>query len=93
MNVATLSAETSAVETLKNWLVQNIAEQCDLDPSEIDVHKPLTNYGLDSIIAFTVVGDLEDHLEIELPATLLWDYPTIEAVAEFVATQLSSAAV
>lgn len=93
MNAATLPVETSTVQTLQNWLVQNIAEQCEIDPSEVDVAKPLTNYGLDSIIAFTVVGDLEDHLEIELPATLLWDYPTIEAIAQFVATQLSDEAV
>lgn len=90
MNVATLSAETSTTELLQTWLVNNIAEQCDLDPQDIDIRKPLTNYGLDSIIAFTVVGDLEDYLEIELPATLLWDYPTIEAIAEFVAQQTAS---
>jgi acyl carrier protein len=90
MNVATLSAETSALESLQTWLVNNIAEQCDLDPQEVDIRKPLTNYGLDSIIAFTVVGDLEDYLEIELPATLLWDYPTIEAIAEYVAQQTAS---
>lgn len=92
MNVATLAVENSTIQTLQNWLVENIAEQCEIDPSEVETAKPLTNYGLDSIIAFTVVGDLEDHLEIELPATLLWDYPTIEAIAEFVATQLSDEA-
>jgi acyl carrier protein len=90
MNVATLPVETSAIETLQAWLVNNIAEQCDLDPQEVDIRKPLTNYGLDSIIAFTVVGDLEDLLDIELPATLLWDYPTIEAIAEYVAQQTAS---
>ncbi len=87
MNAETLTIETPLLQTLQNWLVDKIAEQCDLKPQSVDIHKPLTNYGLDSIVAFTVVGDLEDWLEIELPATLLWDYPTIAAIAEYLAEQ------
>jgi hypothetical protein len=45
--------------------------------------EPLTRYGLDSIDAVTIVGDLEDSLDLELPSTLFWDYPTIEKSAQY----------
>ena len=47
-----------------------------LDPSA-----PLTDYGLASIQAVSLVGDLEEWLGRKLPATLLWDYPTLDAIA------------
>lgn len=88
MQVETFSVgavETSA-QAIQQWLVTQVAEQFNLDASVIDVRKPLTQYGLDSIIAFTIVGELEDWLEIDLPATLLWDSPTIEEATQYLVT-------
>jgi|GEM_PF-2066498 len=61
-----------------------LAECLRVDESTIDVNKNLTSYGLDSINAVTMVGDLEDHFEIELPSTLLWDYETIDKIAHYI---------
>jgi hypothetical protein len=47
------------------------------------VTEPLTRYGLDSIDAVTMVGDLEDWVGQELPSTLFWDYSTIEKASLF----------
>jgi acyl carrier protein len=68
---------------IQNWLVNQLAEQLSLDASKINVSEPLTRYGLDSIDAVTMVGDLEDILNEELPSTLFWDYPTVEKSAQF----------
>ena len=68
---------TSQIETLQNWLIDQLSEQLSLDPESINVNESLTRYGLDSIDAVTMVGDLEDWLDLELPSTLFWDYPTI----------------
>lgn len=73
------------IEAVENWLVNQLAQQLSLDTSKIDVTKPLTRYGLDSIDAVTIVGDLEDWLDLELPSTLFWDYPTIEKSAKYLA--------
>jgi len=40
---------------------------------------------LDSVAAVGLAGELEDWLDVELPATILWDYPTIAALAEYLA--------
>ncbi|MEO0491629.1 MAG: acyl carrier protein [Cyanobacteria bacterium P01_A01_bin.123] len=85
MNSTTTNPQTAAspVEAIQVWLVNQLAEVLSLDPSTVDVKQPLTRYGLDSIDAVTLVGDLEDWLDLELPSTLLWDYPTIEKAASY----------
>jgi acyl carrier protein len=70
-------------QAVQNWLVKQLAEQLSLDPSTINATEPLTRYGLDSIDAVTMVGDLEDWLDLELPSTLFWDHPTIEKSAQY----------
>jgi acyl carrier protein len=75
--------EVSPQVAIQNWLVSQLAEQLSLDAATIKVSEPLTRYGLDSIDAVTMVGDLEDWLELELPSTLFWDYPTIEKSAQY----------
>ncbi|MGF1478092.1 MAG: acyl carrier protein [Cyanophyceae cyanobacterium] len=73
------------VETIQNWLVNQLAEQLSLDANAISTTEPLTRYGLDSIDAVTIVGDLEDWLDMELPSTLFWDHPTIAQSSQFLA--------
>ncbi|HBB32492.1 MAG TPA: polyketide synthase [Cyanobacteria bacterium UBA8803] len=75
--------EISPVAAIQTWMVTKLAEQLSLDAKTIAVGEPLTRYGLDSIDAVTLVGDLEDWLELELPSTLFWDYPTIEKAAQY----------
>lgn len=72
------NTELSANQAIQTWLVQQLAQLLSLDAKAINVTEPLTRYGLDSIDAVTLVGDLEDWLDVELPSTLFWDHPTIE---------------
>ncbi len=86
------SAEaTSSVQAIQTWLVEQLAEVLSIDPSTIDVKQPLTRYGLDSIDAVTLVGDLEDWLDLELPSTLLWDYPSIEKASAYMVEEFDVA--
>ncbi len=55
----------------------------ELRIESIDPDKLLTQYGLDSISALTVAGELEDMLGVELPPTLLWDCPTVNQIADY----------
>jgi acyl carrier protein len=73
----------SPVETLQNWLVMQLSTQLSLDASTIKVSEPLTRYGLDSIDAVTLVGDLEEWLDLELPDTLFWDHASIAQASQF----------
>lgn len=84
-----LDVETLA-QQLEVALTGMLAKTLRIAAAEIDVNRPLPHYGLDSIDAVTLAGDLEDWLNIELPSTLLWDYPTVAAIAGFLEEQLEA---
>jgi NADPH:quinone reductase-like Zn-dependent oxidoreductase/acyl carrier protein len=46
-------------------------------------HKPLTELGLDSLMAVDLCNGLGNTLGRTLPATLLFDYPTVNALAKY----------
>ena len=54
--------------------------------------EPLMAAGLDSLGATELQQGLADALGMELPSTLVFDYPTINAMAEFLASKLGQAA-
>jgi acyl carrier protein len=58
----------------------------DIERAEIDIGAPFSAFGLDSLKAVSLAGELETWLGRSLPPTLLWDYPTIDALATHLAT-------
>jgi hypothetical protein len=52
---------------------------------------PFSYYGLDSIDAVELAGELEDWLGQPVSATLTFDYPTVSAVATYLAAKPASA--
>jgi polyketide synthase 13 len=65
-------------DTLRRWLLDTIAEHTGV-PAEPD--HPLGDYGLSSRQAVGIAADLEERLGRRLPATLLWESPTIDHLA------------
>ncbi|VXD20970.1 Phosphopantetheine-binding protein [Planktothrix serta PCC 8927] len=74
-----------SVATIQEWLVSQLAQRLELEELEIDVEEDFANYGLNSIEAINLSGDLETILGRRLPPTLLWDYPNICTLAEYLA--------
>ncbi|CAN5410856.1 hypothetical protein BH10CHL1_BH10CHL1_06700 [soil metagenome] len=70
-------------ELVQAWLISHLATVLDISPAEIDIHAPFDRYGLDSLAAITLTGELEEWLDQELPVTLAWDYPNIELLAQY----------
>jgi acyl carrier protein len=70
---------------LERWLIARIAALANQGRDEIDVSLPFSSYALDSVATVGLTGDLEDLLGIELPPTLLWDYPNIRMLARHLA--------
>ena len=48
---------------------------------QLDVSAPLTSLGLDSLMGLELRNRIEAALGITVPATLLWTYPTVSALA------------
>ncbi|WP_224361034.1 acyl carrier protein [Hyalangium versicolor] len=69
---------------VQQWLVTYIADLLEFEPSEVNPKLPLGRYGLDSTAAVALTGDLGQWLGCEINPKLLYEYKTIEALAEFV---------
>lgn len=70
------------------WLIQKVASYLAMEPDRIDVDRPLAEYGLNSVYALTLCGEIEDHFGVPVEPTMAWDYPTVEAMSEYLRTQL-----
>jgi acyl carrier protein len=87
----TTSSNRPNAEAIQAFIVSKLAEALKIDPTEVDIRVPFTSYGLDSIVAFSIIGDLAAWLQCDLESTLLWEFPTIEALAQFLAADAAPA--
>ena len=85
-NQLQLSSSYPTRESIETWLIEKVAKLLELNPYEIDIEREFSEYGLDSVEAVNLSGQLENYLECRLSPTLLWDYPNIETLAEYLAT-------
>ncbi len=71
-------------ELLTELLRGQVAKVLGLkEPLAIDVRQPLFDLGLDSLMAVELKKQLETSLDISVGTTLLFDYPSIEALTEY----------
>lgn len=79
------SAQSSGIRgaaEIQRWMQETIGEALNVAGESLDPTAPFTSYGLDSIAAFTLTLELAEWLERDLPASLLWEYPTIAEMAQ-----------
>jgi acyl carrier protein len=80
--------EKRSAGDIVNWLVAEIAKVSNLPREQVRVDEPIASYLFDSRDALNLAADLETWLGVEMSASLLWDHPTIAAVAEHVAAEV-----
>ncbi|HTT38369.1 MAG TPA: beta-ketoacyl reductase, partial [Burkholderiales bacterium] len=79
-------------EQRKAFLIERIGERVSAVMGlhgSVDPHQPLRELGLDSLMAVELRNDLARELGRELPATMLFDYPSVDALASFVLSELA----
>lgn len=79
---------TMTHESLRSWLVADLARRVQLPESEIDTAKPFDAYGLDSRSAVAVSGALEKVIDRRLSPAILFDYATIDDLVDFLSGEL-----
>jgi phthiocerol/phenolphthiocerol synthesis type-I polyketide synthase A len=65
-----------------------LARELHMLEAELELDRPFAELGLNSVMAMTVRRDTEQFVGIELSATMLFNYPTIVALAEHLAKKL-----
>jgi acyl carrier protein len=76
-------------ERIGSWLAERVGYYLERSAESIDPAAPLSQYGLDSVYAFALCGDIEDLLEISVEPTLVWDCNTVNALTEHLCETLA----
>lgn len=63
------------------WLRDRIARDLQSDAGTVDPDATFNRLGLDSLALLAVLGDLASELDIEIETSVLFDHPTITALA------------
>jgi acyl carrier protein len=83
------SPKAPSAQAIADWLIAEVVQRFGVDLNVINAEQPLMRFGLDSIAALELLAALEDWLNCSLPLTLMWDYPSIDAMAQHVSRQLN----
>ncbi len=80
------------VDVLVERLRAVLARELGMPPDAVNVEQPFPELGLDSMMAMTVLRDAQRLVGFDLSATMLWDNPTVSALARFLGERLTPAA-
>ena len=84
---ATLSGspERSGSLDVAHWIRNALAKLLGIRADQIDLTKPFASFGVDSVTAVRLSGELQEWLGRPVPPTVAYDYPTIEKLAAHLA--------
>jgi len=71
------------------WLSNQLASYLEVPAATINPMVPLAEMGVDSVHAISLVGDVELHFDIDVDLTMIFDYPTLSRIAEFIGTAVA----
>ncbi len=64
-------------------MLSRLSERLGVPTTAIDVNQPFARYGIDSLKAVRLTGELEEHLGRPVAPTSLYDYPNIAALVRY----------
>lgn len=74
-----------ANEDIYSLIGKTIKSVLDLPENyRLDVHKSLFDYGLDSLLAVEIKNKIEKITKLELPPTLLFNFPTLNEITNYI---------
>ena len=77
-----------SIEEVETWLCAQLAMKLGVDVSDIDLEKPITHYGIDSVATVELMHALETGLGVVVPFTSFYRSPNIREIARETADQL-----
>ena len=81
-------ADTAELDlAVRRHVLGRLHEWHGIDPSWVTPDRPLAELGLTSRDAVTLAAELSELAEVALPATVLWEAPTLELLARHICAQ------
>ncbi|WP_250292090.1 beta-ketoacyl reductase, partial [Frankia sp. CiP1_Cm_nod1] len=78
--------DTQRLELVTAQVRDAAADVLGLPSERVDTHRPLTESGLDSLLAVALRVQLTERLGVAAAPTLLWHHPTVAAIASHLAS-------
>lgn len=82
-----MTADASEYQELVDWLTIKVAGYVNAAPDTIGVDIPLADCGIDSASGLELCADLQCERGFDVESTIVWDYPTIEAIAAYLVAE------
>lgn len=83
--VASNSPMPQTTESIEAFLTVEIARCLNIEANQVDTQVSFNEYDLESTEALILLDKLETRLGRTLSPTMLWNYPTIESLAQYLA--------
>ncbi|MFD9304949.1 acyl carrier protein [Streptomyces sp. NPDC060048] len=83
----TLPVSPRNAAPLYGWLIERLSVYLGRHPDSIDASVPLAEYGLDSVGALSLCGDVEDDFAIPLEPAWVWDHSTVHDLVAHLAAR------
>jgi acyl carrier protein len=77
--------------TIQAWLMEQFAEQLQVEPYQVDIKEPFDSYGLNSSQALIIAVKAEKQFGFKLSPVLLWHYPNIESLSHRLVEEFATA--
>jgi len=78
-------------DAIDTWLIHYLADLLEMSEETIDPTSSFQELGLDSSLAISLTGDLEEWLGRRINPTLLYNYTTIESLSSGLAQEMAAA--
>jgi len=78
-------------QTLQEWIVERVARELGVSSDTIDPIRGLMNLGVDSLTLIGLAGELAELVDRDLPAEILWELNSIQAISQHIAKLVGAA--
>ena len=75
-------------EYIQSWIENWLAQKLKINVMSIIPTNSFSDYGMDSVMAVDAAQDLSEWLQHSLEPTILWNYPTIASLAQYLAKEV-----
>lgn len=86
--MSNLVAEHTAFteQSIAQWLTAHLSDKLGVPAGQIDPATTFAEQGVDSMMAIVMSGDLAEWSGRDIDPTVLYEYPTISTLAQYVST-------
>jgi acyl carrier protein len=70
-------------------IIEKISMYCMMSADDIDTEAPIGNLDLDSILAMTIIEELQHEFNVDLPTFLFFKYETIRDCSDAVVSYIN----